>query len=312
MIKIKRFIVFFISLIICISAINAEETNKYIKGERTENNNYGVSKKWEVNSTNETNVLRTPLVDETKKVYDFSDVLSDAEEENLLNQIKKFEEKYSTELIIVTYDLAYSIDSQNETFAADFYDYNSFGLQYELYDGIVLFRNTYSLDPYFDIYTFGNAQLYFDEYRYDYILDGIYDNLHNGDYLSGFTRFISYVNNFYSQGVPKSLKDYKVDEMGYLQKQYTPPYLVALIISAVVSATTIAILVSKNKMVKKATLAETYLDKSSIKYTKLIDKFITSTTTHYTISSSSGSGGGYHSSSGSSGGGHSSGGGRHG
>ena len=68
------------------------------------------------------------------------------------------------------------------------------------------------------------------------------------------------------------------------------------------------ILVSKNKMVRKAITANEYLDKGSINYTQSMDQFVRSHTTHYTVSSSSGGGG----HGGSSGGGHSSGGGRHG
>ena len=73
-------------------------------------------------------------------------------------------------------------------------------------------------------------------------------------------------------------------------------------------------IVTKNKMVKKATEANDYVDKSNIVFNTRTDVMTGSFTTHYTIQhDSGGSGGGGHSShSGSSGGGHGGGGGRHG
>lgn len=310
--KISKISLIVISLFLFISCADALDEYKYIKEERIENNNFGVKKKWQITPSNKDNVLNTPYVDETIKVYDFADILTDHEEETLRNFINEFTDKYNTELIILTSDLPYNYDSENETYAVDFYDYNSFGINYDNYDGIVLFRNTYFQNPYYNIYTFGKAQTYFDNARYDYILDSIYDQLHGKMYLSGFTSFINQVKSFYEQGVPSSMRQYKIDENGFLIKKYNPPILAALIISGVVTAIVIGVLINKNKMVKKATSAGSYLDKKSIQYNKIIDQFIGTHTTHHTISTSSGGSGGMHSSAGSSGGGHSSGGGRHG
>ena len=65
------------------------------------------------------------------------------------------------EMVFVSIDMPYNYDSKNEEFAADFYDYNDFGLNFDKYNGILLLRNNYSSDRYYDIYTFGDAQLYF-------------------------------------------------------------------------------------------------------------------------------------------------------
>ena len=92
---------------------------------------------------------------------------------------------------------------------------------------------------------------------------------------------------------------------------YTIPWLLALIISSVITCIIMIILTSKNKMVKKASVAKEYLDSASVNYTNRNDEFISTHTTSYTVSSSSGGGGGG-SHSGSSGGGHGGGGGRHG
>ena len=302
-----RVLLFILLLFVFIPSVNAKVTTY----NRNEENNYGVKKKWEITEKNKANVLRTPLVDSSEKIYDFSGVLTVAEIQTLKAKIDEFREKYNTEIVIVTYSLPYTNDSENEDFAADFYDYNDFGIDYEKYDGILLFRNTYEADPYYDMYTFGDAQLYFTHAEYDRILDGIYPSLHSGNYLYGFNTFINYVISDYEYGIPSELKNYRVDENGYLYKIFAPSYGLILLGSVIITFIFIRHNVKKNKMVKKAVEAGEYLVKAE--YSVREDKFINKHLSSYTISSgSSGGGGGYSSSGGSSGGGHSSGGGRHG
>lgn len=281
--------------------------------ERVEDDNYGVNKKWKITSSNKANILNTPLVDSSEKVYDFADILDSDEELELRENIEKFIDKTNMDMVILTINEPYSYDSKNEDIAADFYDYNDFGLDFPNYSGILILRNTYAQDPYYDIYTFGDAQIYFNFNRLDNTLDYIYNDLHNGYYLDGFNSFISKISAYYDDGIPNSMKNAYIDEDGAVQykRVYNPPILVACVVGIGVALTITLIFVFKNKMVKKATKASEYLVKDSVNFTLRKDDFRNSVTTHYTVSSSS-SGGGGHSSFGSSGGGHSSGGGRHG
>lgn len=278
---------------------------------RSEENNYGVKKKWEITNKNVQNALSAPCVDPSEKIYDYSNVLTEDEKENLRKLILDYEKTYKSEIVIVTIDMQYYNDSKNEEFAADFYDYNDFGLEYDHYSGTVLLRNTYSNDPYFNIYTFGDAQLYFSGSRTESILDLIYDDIHSGYYESGFTTFINELSKYHRRGIPSENKHDYLDENGIYHEGFNPPYFHATLISGVVTAIIIGVLVSKNTMVRKAKTADDYLDKNSINYTVNTNKLVNTLTTSTKVSSSSGGGGGSHSS-GSSGGGHSSGGGRHG
>jgi uncharacterized membrane protein YgcG len=286
--------------------------------ERTAENHYGVNKKWQITDKNMPNVMRTHYVDASEKVYDFSDILTDAEEEELKKLLFDFQEKYNTELIILTDSLAYSKDSDNDYYVADFYDYNDFGINNPQYDGIVIFRNTYAPDPYYASVRFGQAQLYIDYNRNESILDAIYPEIHSKSYLAGFKKYISLVTNYYEQGLSNEAKNYSIDENGYITKNKVPNKAAikvmafrASMISAVVALIALLVAKGKNKMIIKATKADDYVNKVS--YTKKVDQFVRTVTTSYTISSSSGGGGGggFHSSGGSSGGGFS-GGGRHG
>ena len=282
--------------------------------DRTIENNYGVNKHWTITNDNLDNIISTPYVDSLHKIYDFSDILTEEEEIELRSKINNFISNANMDMIIVTYNLPYTVDSVNETFAADFYDYNDFGIDFDNYSGVLLFRNTYEQDRYYDIYTFGDAQLYFGYDRLNTTLDKIYYDFVNNNYLTGMTTFINDMTNYYKDGIDKDYQDYYVDKDGFLRKKYIPPIGIAFIISSIVTTITIVILVKKNKMVKKASKADEYLVLNSINYSVKKDQYNHSRTSSYRISSSSGSGhsSSHRSSRGSSGGGHSRGGGRHG
>lgn len=290
-------------------------TNVYAKGvevkDRNDLDNYGVNKKWNITDKNKGNVLNTPCVDANEKIYDFSDVLTDEEEKELKKEIDKFIEETKMDMVIVIPEFSYINDNENENYAADFYDYNDFGIEFNKYSGVLLLRNTYEADPYFNIYTFGEAQLYFSYNRLENTLDSIYYDIKNKNYPSGFSRFVEDMKKYYKIGIPSEMKSYTVDDMGYLQKLYRIPWLISLLISGIITGIIMAILISKNKMVIKATKAAEYLDKNSVNITRREQMLIGTHTTSHVIDSG-GSGGGFHSSGGSSGGGHSSGGGRHG
>ncbi len=309
--KLTLIIVTFISAYILLpTTVNAEVTTY----NREELKNYGVNKKWNINTNNKDNILKTYAVDSNQKIYDFSNVLTDEEEQKLTERMHNFTEKYKIDIVILTDNYQYTEDSQNTTFATDFYDYNDFGINYKKYDGVMLFRNTYEQNPYFDAYSFGNAQLYFYDTRLSNTLDYIYDDIHSEAYYSGFNKFIDKMEEYYNEG---KLTDYYVDESGFLQKQKTASYYLkmiglSMIIALVITGIIIYILIKKNKMVLKATKATVYMNKEKSKITNVQDNFITSNTTSYVISSDTSSGGGHSSSGGSSGGGFSSGGGRHG
>ena len=214
----KKILLFFlISLFINIINVYALPTTY----NREELENYGVKKDWTLDSNNMDNVLRTPKVDASVKIYDFSEVLTEEEINTLKDRIDSFIEKTKMDMVIVTYPLEYKIIDNNtcsneyladkkvaeynEEFASDFYDYNDFGMFNDNNDGIVLFRNT-AKDPcfnamFYDMYTFGSSQLYFSQSRYDNILDGIYDDLHEENYLQGFLNYIDKTEKYIEKGI---------------------------------------------------------------------------------------------------------------
>ncbi|MBR5369869.1 MAG: TPM domain-containing protein [Bacilli bacterium] len=311
----KIFNIVFIVLLTLLCTVNVyASTNTY---DRNELENYGVNKNVQDINSKLSYIMNTKKVDASEKIYDFSDILTDEEEQLLKAKIDKFIEDNNMDMVIVTDNFAYTNDIKNQEYADDFYDYNDFGLNIEYYSGVLLLRNTYSLDPYYHMSTSGNAQLYLNDYRVNRILDDIYYDIHNGNYYEGFSKWITYTDNYIKEGYPSTASNYYLDNNGNMHRvkpKYHPPIGIAFLAGFVVALTIVLVMVSKNKMVKKAQKAGEYIDQNSINITKREDTFLRSHTSSYTVSSSSGShhgGGGHSFHSGSSGFSHG-GGGRHG
>lgn len=309
----KKLILIFLTFIFLFKFdIASASTNTY---QRTEDD-MGVNKKWEINEKNKGAVFDTPRVDASEKVYDYADIVSDADEYRLFVESNKFIQATKMDMVILTTDLDYS-DSELEDYAANFYDYNDFGTDDKLYSGIIFIINMNENNRYYNIYTFGNAQLYFPYERCEELLDKMSndiqrqeDYLQDRKYYEAMSTFTEYSKIIYERGIPDNYENYYVDDNGVLRKTLVFPWLICFIISLVITIVVMVILISKNKMIKKAGPAKEYLDRNSIDYTIRDNRYISTNTTSVIIKNTNvGSGGG--SRMGSSGGGHGGGGGRH-
>lgn len=275
---------------------------------RTSSNNYGVKKKWDMSDSTRINYAQnTPCVDSKDKVYDFSDLLTLEEENEMKKLMDEYSKKYNMDVIFVSYNLPYTNDDDNLYFADDFYDFNSFGLDYDKYDGVVIFRNTYYADPFYTVISEGEAQIYLTGNRLSNIEDYIYDDFVARRYVEGVKSVLNELDYYYKIGPEKG---YYVDDMGKVHTKWYPTFIIYIIIGMVAGIIYIIVGLGKHRMVKKATAARDYFVKDSLNLTEKNDIFLRSHTSSYTVSSSSGGGGGSFSSH--SGGGFSSGGGRHG
>ena len=289
----KIFNLVFIIMITLLCTINVSaSTNTY---DRNTLDNYGVNKNIDNIDSKLSYIMKTKKVDATEKIYDFADILTDEEEQKLKEQIDQFINNNNMDMVIVTDSFAYTNDSQNEAYADDFYDYNDFGMTFEYNSGVLLLRNANPSDPYYHMSTTGNAQLYLNDSRINSILDNIYSDIKSGNYYQGFSNWISYTNNYVQSGYPSTASNYYLDNNGNMHKlkpKYYPPIPIAFLMGLAAAGTTVGIMISKNKMVKKAYKASEYLDNGSVNITKREDTYLRSHTTSYTISSSSG--GGHH------------------
>jgi len=312
----KKIVKLFYTILIILFSINVCASTNLL--ERTEENNWGVRKRIELTDTRLNIIRNTKYVNANEKIYDFSSILSEDDEVKIKEYVDKFINATGMDFVVLTDSVPYSYDERNAEYAVDFYDYNDFGLDYNKYSGVILFRNTYESDPYYGLYTTGYAQQYFPVERYDPILDDIYPYFKSKKYVEGIRIVVDELINYYNLGIPNEYSDSYLDENGNLivKAHYEPPYLIVGIISFVITSIVIGVLVFKNKMVYKAKDANQYLDANSIKYSKKESHLVsTHTTSRYIPPSDSGGGsfggGSSHSFSGSSGIGHG-GGGRHG
>lgn len=281
----KKFILSLLLFFVSINICNATQTF-----DRNELENYGVNKDIKVNDSNLDNILNTKAVDASLKVYDFADILSDSEEEDLREVALEFVKDTGFDLVIVT-DSFYNYDEEdNYAYAQDFYDYNDFGIDLEHYSGVLILRNTYSY-KYYGLYSFGEAQLYYNGSRIENILDEMYSDFHNGYYVDGVYTVVDMLNRYYDYGIMGVYKDAYIDHNGFIRFNYSLPIVFCLIGASFLTFIIMLILVKKNKMVRKASKASGYLNRGSIKITESRDEFVNSFTHTQSLSSSSGGSG---------------------
>ena len=281
----KKFSVLFLTLIVSLFPIINVSASGYEILTRNEANNYGVNKNIEVTNARLPYILSTPYVSNSKNhVYDFADLLTDEEEDEIKRKASELKEKLDTEIVIYVFSNQSAYNAQKEDdLAVDFYDYNDFGMDIDdQYSGVLLFINkldngSVSSGGYMNCRSFGNAQLMLNSYRLDNMVDRLEDNMWSGRYYATAIQFMDLVEDYYDAGTWDVNGDYYLDEYGMLVKKQKLPVFQAIIMSGIITLIVILILVNKNKMVKKAQNAAGYLDKSESHIDVSQDNFVRQT-----------------------------------
>ena len=234
----------------------------------------------------------TPVVDETKKVYDFADLFTNNEENLLYQDIVEFIDVNDMDMAVVTID--YNNKKSAMDYADDFYDYNNFGKN-STYDGLLFLIDMDNREMW--ISTTGTAQLVYDDYRIDKILDSTYLEISKQAYYECANKFIERSSYYAGLGIPDSNKNAYVDntgdyKVGRLKDNDFFATLIAcwlntLIIAVIVTVVFMIIALSQHRMVKKQTHASAYLE--SLNVTDRQDKFLSTHTSSVRISSDSSS-----------------------
>ena len=279
----KKIFVLLISLFLLVLPVYAS-TNTY---SRT-TTDLKVPKKIKYKSSMEHNVLLTPSVNANEKIYDFAELLTEEEEKQLYDKVKEFIANTNLDLAIVTINT--NVKDSTQDYADDFYDYNDFSI-----DGLAFVIDMQN--RIFYISTAGKAMLYYDDYRIEYILSALDQEMYNHEYFNACNTLISQLTEYYNNGFSDNADKYVVIGTQIYRKT---PYLLLSII-AVVSATigTLTLALS-NKKIKLATNSNDYFDNKSFEITKDTKEFISSNTSRvYIPPADSGgggsSGGGFHS-----------------
>ena len=218
--------------------------------------------------------------DTNAKVYDYAQVLTTKEEQNLRKNINLYIANHNMDMAIVTVKHHEKLNTMS--YADDFYDYNGFGIGTN-YDGVILVLDfTFWQNGELWMSTTGKAIDMYNDYRIDSILDSVVANKNRG-YFEMFNAFINKANYFAKEGIP-------TNDNTFVETEFA--WKILLIFSLAIPSIVILVLVLKNKMVKKSTIASIYLLKDSVIVNKRSDNFVTTHTTSVRINDSSSSSGG--------------------
>lgn len=264
--KSLRFLVFIALLLFSVTPVFASTNTR----ERTDVNLL-VPEKVEVNEAMKSAILSTPSVNAEEKIYDFADLFSDLEEEKLYNEVNEFIEKYNMDLAIVT--ISENNKYSEVEYADDFYDYNDFKT-----DGVLFLIDMDNRQIYMS--TTGYAIKMYNDNRIDNTMDKIYRYATNKKYYECSSNFISIISSYAEKGLPG---ENKVRPMSTSTK-----FLLSLVISAVITTIIMLILVSKNKLVRKANEAKAYLVDDSVKIDVVSEILVNTHTTKRKIEHDSG------------------------
>ncbi len=279
----KKIFVLLISLFLLVLPVYAS-TNTY---SRT-TTDLKVPKKIKYKSSMEHNVLLTPSVNANEKIYDFAELLTEEEEKQLYDKVKEFIANTNLDLAIVTINT--NVKDSTQEYADDFYDYNDFSI-----DGLAFVIDMQN--RIFYISTAGKAMLYYDDYRIEYILSALDQEMYNHEYFNACNTLKSQLTEYYNNGFSDNADKYVVIGTQIYRKT---PYLLLSIIAVVSATIGTLILALRNKKIKLATNSNDYFDNKSFEITKDTKEFISSNTSRvYIPPADSGgggsSGGGFHS-----------------
>ena len=279
----KKIFVLLISLFLLVLPVYAS-TNTY---SRT-TTDLKVPKKIKYKSSMEHNVLLTPSVNANEKIYDFAELLTEEEEKQVYDKVKEFIANTNLDFAIVTINT--NVKDSTQEYADDFYDYNDFSI-----DGLAFVIDMQN--RIFYISTAGKAMLYYDDYRIEYILSALDQEMYNHEYFNACNTLKSQLTEYYNNGFSDNADKYVVIGTQIYRKT---PYLLLSIIAVVSATIGTLILALRNKKIKLATNSNDYFDNKSFEITKDTKEFISSNTSRvYIPPADSGgggsSGGGFHS-----------------
>lgn len=213
-----------------------------------------------VTDNNIDNIMKTPAVSSTEKIYDYADLYTDDEEKKLFEKVNNFINNSKVDAaIITTKDLGgFSI----REYANNFYDYNSFEK-----NGVVFVIYVTSSSP--EIYM-GNSgsktsevfSIYTDK-RINSILKYLYPDIKSGSYYTATDNYIKIIDGFYSLS---HSGNYRLNEQGVIVKSI--PWLELVVLATAVTAITIILLSYKLKV--KFTNEGKLLDSNIVENTMMV------------------------------------------
>ncbi|MCR4690071.1 MAG: TPM domain-containing protein [Lachnospiraceae bacterium] len=215
-----------------------------------------------------------------ERVFDYADLLSDAQENALRDYISSCEKKTSCDIVLVTLNENIGTDWNSvRDWADDFYDQNKFGYNKPCGDGVLLLDNWYSFGDYKGdtwLSTCGKAESAYSSSDIDSLLDDVCENVNENPYEAYHT-YVKLVT----------------DHMKPTTEKLRIPWPLLLGISLIISGFYFVINYF-HADAKDTTTAMTYVAAAGPEIEKRTDTFVTKTVHKRKIETDSGGGGGGH------------------
>ena len=244
---------------------------------RTENN-YLVPSDVIVTESTKNAILSTPAINADEKIYDFAELLTDAEEDKLYEQVKQFIDGTNMDFVVVTTKKHSKASTRD--YAHDFYDYNDFSNS-----GMLFLIDMQESGIY--MVTKGNAVDIFPDSRMSPLLESAYNSVVNKDYYKACSNFIKSSANFVDIGIADTDEVVEIGKDGSVVVKKDLHLMEVAIISLVITAIIITVMILSNKLVHKATSAEDFLNRETIRIIGISEMFLGSHTSKTSLSDSS-------------------------
>lgn len=230
-----------------------------------------------------------------QKIYDFADLLTSEEEEQLQERSLSVGKQVETDILVVTIDDAEGKSAM--AYADDFYDNGAYGYEQPYGTGILLLIDMDNREAW--ISTSGEAIDHFSEARINATLDDVFMYLPEGDYYNSALVFIENVEE-YMVSLPSSSNkneynpDTYPDTNFYYDKEESilRNPLICLLIGVLVGGVSILIMVSRAKS-RMTVGGNTYVEPGSFHVNSRRDTFLRTSTVTRRIESNNNSGGGF-------------------
>ena len=198
--------------------------------------------------------------DNTNKVYDYAQVLTDEQEDKLINKVKDYIDEYNIDMVIVTVK-HYEQDTLKK-YMESFYEANNFGLDYDK-SGILIVIDLKEND--IGIETFGKANSLYSESEIVKIKDSINKKNKYYDKLLSFIK----LSNIYIEE----------DDTYNISKNTLNINLINILLASLIIPTIVIVLllIKSKKQVNNKTI-NSYISANSLVINKKEDKFITTHT----------------------------------
>lgn len=216
------------------------------------------------------------------KVYDYANLFSAEELEQLENNAKTLSETYQLDVGIVTANDAEGKTA--EAYADDFYDNNGYGYGSDA-DGLIFLIDMDNRQIW--ISTCGLGIQYFTDSRIEKMLDSLYEYVSNSNYYGAANNFLQLTESYINEGIPSD--QYTVDVTPHVpfQNEAGEPLnfcsiALSIVVSVIISGT--ITLIARSIAIHSYkhphfTEPPTRPDVGSVHYTQREDRFV-STHTH--------------------------------